>query len=143
MGKILLSYAEVENEMTMQAAQNIVNFLVTSAKTAKSATPILMAVENGITEMVEKILERYPVAMYDKNEKKKNIVLLAVEHKQPRVFELLLSLKKKSTIKDGIFCEVDNNGNSALHLAANKADFIWPVPGAASQMQWDIKWYEV
>ena len=122
---------------------NFMKSLVTSAKATKSATPILMAVKNGITEMVEKILESYPVAMYDVDEKKKNIVLLAVEHKQPRVFELLLSLKKKGTIKNSVFCEVDNKGNSALHLAANKADFIWPVPGAASQMQWDIKWYEV
>ncbi|KAL4604548.1 hypothetical protein ACB092_10G200600 [Castanea dentata] len=80
--------------------------------------------------------------MYDVDEKKKNIVLLAVEHKQPHVFELLLSLKRKGTITNSVFCEVDNDGNSALHLAATKADFIWPVPGAASQMQWDIKWYE-
>ncbi|KAK9983015.1 hypothetical protein SO802_032540 [Lithocarpus litseifolius] len=30
----------------------------------------------------------------------------------------------------------------ALHLAAMKAEFDWPVPGAASQMQWEIRWYE-
>lgn len=129
--------------MIIKEIQSLRNSLVTSAKTAKSATPILMAVKNGITEMVEKILESYVVAMYDVDEKKKNILLLAVEHKQPRVFELLLSLKKKGTITNNVFCEVDNDGNSALHLAATKADFIWPVPGAASQMQWDIKWYEV
>uniref|UniRef100_A0A7N2N535 PGG domain-containing protein n=1 Tax=Quercus lobata TaxID=97700 RepID=A0A7N2N535_QUELO len=67
------------------------------------ATAILIAAKNGITEMVEKILERHPIAI--------------------------------------IFNEVDCDGNSALHLAA-EADFNWPVLGAASQMQWEIKWYE-
>ena len=106
------------------------------------ATAILIAAKNGITEMVEKILERYPIAMYDVDRDRKNIVLLTVKHKQPRLYELLLSLQKKNTLKDSIFSKVDCDGNSALHLAA-EVDFNWPVPGAASQMQWEIKWYEV
>ena len=111
---------------------------------AKSnATPILIAAKNGISEMVDEALKRDPVAMYDMDEKKKNIVLLSVEHKQPHVYELLLSLEKKNIIKKSIFYEVDDEGNSALHLAAMKAEFDWPVPGAASQMQWEIRWYEV
>ncbi|KAK4560165.1 hypothetical protein RGQ29_009087 [Quercus rubra] len=105
------------------------------------ATAILIAAKNGITEMVEKILERYPIAMYDVDRDRKNIVLLTVKHKQPRLYELLLSLQKKNTLKDSIFSKVDCDGNSALHLAA-EVDFNWPVPGAASQMQWEIKWYE-
>ena len=115
----------------------------TDLSNAPSATPILIAAKNGITEMVEKTLESYPVAMYDMDQDMKNIVLLAVEHKQPCVYELLLSLKKKNVIKDSIFSEVDSDGNTALHLAAQKGGFNWPVPGAASQMQWEIKWYEV
>ncbi|GMY16824.1 isoform 4 of serine/threonine-protein phosphatase 6 regulatory ankyrin repeat subunit a [Fagus crenata] len=114
----------------------------TDLSNAPSATPILIAAKNGITEMVEKTLVSYPVAMYDMDQDMKNIVLLAVEHKQPCVYELLLSLKKKNVIKDSIFSEVDSDGNTALHLAAKKADFNWPVPGAAYQMQWEIKWYE-
>nr|POF27285.1 e3 ubiquitin-protein ligase mib2 [Quercus suber] len=103
---------------------------------------ILMAAKNGITEMVRKILEIYPVAMYDVDKDQKNIVLLTVEHKQPCVYELLLSLKKKNVIRDSLFSEVDNKGNSVLHLAATNAEFNWPVPGAASQMQWEIRWFE-
>ena len=52
-----------------------------------------MAAKNGITEMVKKILESYPVAIYDVDKDKKNIVLVAVENKQPHVYELLLSMK--------------------------------------------------
>ncbi|GMY16811.1 isoform 4 of serine/threonine-protein phosphatase 6 regulatory ankyrin repeat subunit a [Fagus crenata] len=103
---------------------------------------ILTAAKNGITEMVETAFQSYPMALYDVDQDRKNIVLLTVEHKQPHVYELLLDLKKKDLIKDTVFCEVDHNGDSALHLAAKKANFNWPGPGAASQMQWEIKWYE-
>ena len=105
--------------------------------------PILIAAKNGITEMVEKSFEISPMVMNGLDQDRKNIVLLTVEHKQPHVYEVLLDLKKKEILKDNVFREVDRNGDSALHFAAKKADFIWPVPGAASQMQWDIKWYEV
>ncbi|KAL4604566.1 hypothetical protein ACB092_10G201900 [Castanea dentata] len=106
------------------------------------AEAILIAAKNGITEMVEKIIKIYPVAMYDVDKEQKNIVLLTVEYKQPSVYELLLTLREKNVIKESVFTEVDHEGNSALHLAATKAEFNWPVPGAASQMQWEIRWYE-
>ena len=50
---------------------------------------ILIAAKNGITEMVEKILEHHPIAMYDLDRDQKNVVLLIVKHKQPRAYELL------------------------------------------------------
>ncbi|KAL4604557.1 hypothetical protein ACB092_10G201200 [Castanea dentata] len=103
---------------------------------------ILIAAKNGIIEMVEETLKSYPVAMHEVDEKQKNIVLLAVEYKQPRVYELLLSLKHDKKLEDNLFYEVDCDGNSALHLAARIANFNWPVPGDASQMQWEIRWYE-
>ena len=53
----------------------------------KIESPILIAAKNGITEIVEKILEKFPVALHDMNYQKKNVVLLAVENRQPHVFE--------------------------------------------------------
>ncbi|EEF41354.1 ankyrin repeat-containing protein, putative [Ricinus communis] len=101
---------------------------------------ILIAAKNGLTEMVEKILKKYPVAIHDMNLEKKNIVLLAVEHRQPHIFELQL---KRKAMRDSIFRKVDDNGNSALHLAAMLGDSKpWSIPGAALQMQWEFKWYE-
>ncbi|KAK1559728.1 hypothetical protein Q3G72_017779 [Acer saccharum] len=106
----------------------------------KIESPILIATKNGITEIVEKILEKFPVALHDMNYEKKNGVLLAVENRQPHVFELLL---KKTNKKESVFRKVDHEGNSALHLAARLGDHKpWLIPGAALQMQWEIKWYE-
>ncbi|CAI0448842.1 unnamed protein product [Linum tenue] len=98
------------------------------------------AAKNGITEIVEKILDLYPVAINDMNAGKKNIVLLAVENRQSRVYERLL---KRGVIRESVFRKVDNRGNSALHLAAALGHHKpWRIPGAALQMQWEIKWYE-
>ncbi|CAN6561250.1 unnamed protein product [Malus baccata var. baccata] len=109
-------------------------------KTPRQETPILIAAKNGVTEMVEKILESFPVAIHDTNTEKKNIVLLAVEYRQPHVYRLLL---KRDILKESVFGRVDNEGNSALHLAAKLGDHKpWLIPGAALQMQWEIKWYE-
>ncbi|XP_050364603.1 uncharacterized protein LOC126783223 [Argentina anserina] len=106
----------------------------------KKETPILIAAKNGVTEMVEKILELFPVAIHDLNSQKKNIVLLAVEHRQPHVYKLLI---KSKITKESVFCKVDKDGNSALHLAATLGEYKpWLIPGAALQMQWEIKWYE-
>ncbi|WJZ85835.1 hypothetical protein VitviT2T_005352 [Vitis vinifera] len=103
-------------------------------------TPILIAAKNGIKEMVDSILEKFPVAIHDRNKEKKNVVLLAVENRQPEVYEILL---KKNILKDSVFGVVDNEGNSALHLAAMLGDYQpWHIPGAALQMQWEIKWYK-
>ncbi|RVX20783.1 hypothetical protein CK203_002561 [Vitis vinifera] len=109
-------------------------------KLAKMDTPILIAAKNGVKEMVEKILELFPVAIHDRDSERKNAVLLAVENRQPEVFEVLV---KRNFMRDTVFSAVDNEGNSALHLAAMLRDTLpWHIPGHALQMQWEIKWYK-
>ncbi|KAL1335719.1 uncharacterized protein [Arachis hypogaea] len=111
----------------------------TSIATKEMETPILIAARNGVIEMVERILEMFPVAVHDMDCNKKNIVLLAVEHRQPHLYEFLL---KKESIKESLFRKVDHEGNSALHLAAKLGDYTpWIIPGAALQMYWELKWY--
>ena len=121
------------------------NLLVLTEKNideiAKKETSILIAAKNRIVEMVESILDLFPMAIHDMNSEKKNIVLLEVENRQPDVYGLLL---KREILKESIFHVVDHEGNSALHLAAksnNKQP--WRIPGAALQMQWETKWYQV
>lgn len=104
-------------------------------------SPILVAAKTGVTEMVEEILERYPVAIEDENQDKKNVVLLAVENRQPRVYKFL---QNKYATNESIFQKLDKDGNSALHLAATFGSYRpWTIPGAALQMQWELKWFEV
>lgn len=95
----------------------------------------------GVTEMVEKILDKFPVAIQDVDSDNKNVVLLAVENRQPHIYSLL---QKRKILKESLLRQLDNQGNSALHLAATCGQYRpWLIPGAALQMQWEIKWYKV
>ena len=95
----------------------------------------------GVTEIVEKILEEFPVAIQDSDSENKNVVLLAVENRQPQVYNLLLQSK---IMKESVFRHLDKDGNSALHLAAQcKEQRPWLIPGVVLQMQCEIKWYKV
>ena len=110
------------------------------SKMTKTESTILLAARNGITEMVEHILKKFPVAINEQSEGK-NIVLLAAKNRQTHVLLLLL---KQDFVKRKLIHEGDKNDNNALHLAAQIGkQRPWLIPGAALQMQWEIKWYEV
>lgn len=117
---------------------------VITSKMEKIDTPLLMAARNGITEIMEKILDKYSFSIHDLNSQKKNVVLLAVQHRQTHVYQFLIKRWKKNKVPDRVFRQVDDQGNSALHLAATmiKDYKPWRIPGAALQMQWEIKWYK-
>ncbi|RWR75636.1 serine/threonine-protein phosphatase 6 regulatory ankyrin repeat subunit B-like protein [Cinnamomum micranthum f. kanehirae] len=104
----------------------------------RNRSPVLIAVKMGVKEMVEEILNKFPVAIRDEDADKKNVVLLAVENRHPKIYKLLLKKYHKS--HESVFQKVDKNRNSAIHLAATigKNQF-WRIPGAALQMQWELK----
>ncbi|KAM4075530.1 hypothetical protein ACB094_10G176600 [Castanea mollissima] len=102
-------------------------------------TPMLLAAGNGITEMVEQILKEFSLTICDKSDGK-NIVLSAMKNRQTRVLQLLF---KQNFVKRKLIHELDRMDNNALHLAAELGEQKpWLIPGAALQMQWEIKWYE-
>ena len=92
--------------------------------------------------MVKRILQRFPTAIHDTNNDGKNIVLVALENRQVKVFKFLMNNHVEN---ESVFRRVDNQGNGALHIAAakSKEEGLWPVPGDALQLQWDIKWFKV
>ena len=87
---------------------------------------------------VEEILKKFSMAIHDVTSEGKNIVLLAAESRQPQVYQLLLESR---LLKDTMLQKLDDKGNSALHLAAKlgKNKSCWLIPGAALQMQWELK----
>ncbi|KAL0414076.1 UNVERIFIED_CONTAM: hypothetical protein Sradi_1609300 [Sesamum radiatum] len=105
----------------------------------KKDTPLLVAARMGISEMVKKIISTCPVAIQDQDSNGKNVLLLATENRQTSVFDYLL----KTNLPEYMFHQLDDEGNSILHLAAKLGEFQpWRIPGAALQMQWEIKWYK-
>ncbi|KAL5545373.1 hypothetical protein UlMin_005060 [Ulmus minor] len=112
-----------------------------SSKIKKKDTALLIATKYGIVEMVEAIIKKFPMAIYDEGQDHKNILLVAVENRHLKIYKLLLN---KYSRKHVIFHKVETKWNTALHLAATYRESVrsWPVPGAALQMQWEIKWLE-
>ncbi|XP_060173879.1 uncharacterized protein LOC132604403 isoform X2 [Lycium barbarum] len=110
----------------------------TQSKQTKE-TPLLVASRMGIVEMVHKIIKKFPVAIRDTDSEKKNLLLLAVEHRQTEVYNWLIGEK----YPEHVFCQVDKEGNNAMHLAAKfqKLD-VWRIPGSALQVQGERKWYK-
>ncbi|XP_022931017.1 uncharacterized protein LOC111437339 [Cucurbita moschata] len=101
---------------------------------------MLLAAKNGVVEIVKGMSSRIPLAIYDTNKDKKNVVLLAAEYRQPEVYRFLLKERKRI---ESLFRAVDHKGNSALHLAATARDpKLWRITGDALRLQWEVKWYK-
>ena len=94
----------------------------------------------GILEMVKQILDAVPEAINDLDWDGKNVLMVAAENRQIGVFDFLIQRK----LPEYVFHDLDCQGNSVLHSAANlRPEQTWSIPDAALQMQWEIKWYEV
>ncbi|KAM6547078.1 hypothetical protein CsatB_027814 [Cannabis sativa] len=110
-------------------------------KGEENDSALLVAAKNGIMEIVEKILQHFPVAIHDTNKDKKNIFLLAVENRRLNVLKFLAQEEEIYTRKL-LFRKVDKDWNCALHLASIRNPRPWPIPGDALQMQWELNWYK-
>nr|CAN83291.1 hypothetical protein VITISV_014969 [Vitis vinifera] len=115
----------------------------TQMRTKAFYTPILAATVNGVIEMVEKILQEFPMTIHDWDSTRKNIVLVAVESRQSHIYDFLLRRRSDVVDKDLAFHERDEKGNSALHIAAGLQNSRgWFIPTSMLQLQWEVKWFE-
>ncbi|GMP86452.1 hypothetical protein CsSME_00039226 [Camellia sinensis var. sinensis] len=105
----------------------------------KLKNPIVQATENGIIELVKEILEIFPDVAYSFDKNGKNILHTVVEQKDKVLYDYL---KKNVDHKDGMLSDVDNDGNTILHLAANMGTNPKVVLGHLNQMTWDICWFK-
>jgi ankyrin repeat protein len=60
-----------------------------SRNTSSSETPLILAAKNGITEIVEVILKRYPQAIEHKNDRHENILHIAARYRRKEILDLL------------------------------------------------------
>ncbi|KAI9102929.1 hypothetical protein K1719_023368 [Acacia pycnantha] len=109
-------------------------------KKDNKSTALLEATKYGLLDLVERILEKLPVAIYDKTEpRKRNVVHTAIQKRQTHVLMLLM----EHPLWHSLVEEVDADGNNVLHMAAFLPKHMpWDVYGSALQMQYEAKWFQ-
>ncbi|KAI9126191.1 hypothetical protein K1719_002612 [Acacia pycnantha] len=108
----------------------------------KKESAFFIAAKNGVLEMLEKIMNDKPGAIHETNSQGQNVLQVAVECRQPHVFNLFKQRLGEERIWNALVQNVDIEGNTILHLAAKLSQYKpWHIPGAALQMQWEIKWF--
>ncbi|OWM67781.1 hypothetical protein CDL15_Pgr010718 [Punica granatum] len=90
--------------------------------------------------MVDLILDRFPEAIKDMDNQGKNAVLLAAENLHLGVYRVL---ERWKVVHRSVFCQVDADGNSALHLASRydenrSREYTTPV----IKMSREFAWYQ-
>ncbi|KAK3018820.1 hypothetical protein RJ639_003052 [Escallonia herrerae] len=70
----------------------------------------------------------------------RNIMHVAVEHKCTDLYE---QLNRTIVHKDSLMADIDHEGNTGLHLAANEGHVPNFPLGVLSQMIWDVSWFKL
>nr|POF04620.1 ankyrin repeat-containing protein itn1 [Quercus suber] len=111
-----------------------------SRSTSSSNNPIISAARNGITEMVEVILKRNPLAIEHRNKKNENILHIAARYRRIEILDLLQHLPV-SISRFKILINAD--GDTILHQAAYLGEHkLRDRPGEALRLQSEIQWFK-
>ncbi|XP_054785922.1 uncharacterized protein LOC129292384 [Prosopis cineraria] len=112
---------------------------------------LFAATENGVIEVVDKILRRFPGMIPEDTlgSSNKNILMVAVENQQAEIFvalrQHLNNVSRKQNLWSDLIHAVDKEDNTILHIAAKYDESLshgWQAYGSAMQLQCEITWYE-
>ena len=110
------------------------------SRTTSSNNPIISAARNGITEIVEVILKRNPLAIEHRKKKNENIHI-AARYRRIEILDLLQHLPV-SISRFKILINAD--GDTILHQAAYLGEHkLRDRPGEALRLQSEIQWFKV
>ncbi|KAF7840584.1 ankyrin repeat-containing protein ITN1-like [Senna tora] len=103
-------------------------------------SPLLIAASYGIIEIVELFLKNHPESINHVSDDGHNILHMAVKHRQLKIFKFLQKKSEFHTLASQISSKTKN---TILHQVA-RTDFYRPpeLPGAAFQLQSELKWYK-
>ncbi|XP_049388197.1 uncharacterized protein LOC125852514 isoform X3 [Solanum stenotomum] len=111
--------------------------------------PLIQASKHKIDELVVEILQKYHEVVETLDENKRNILHIAAEHKNRFLFDYLL---KKVASQNRMLADIDENGNTILHYAANVGtpfftsttehiESVWCVMSVL-MMMWGVLWFK-
>lgn len=139
-----LSKILAEKDMSWDPSQTIKDESRDGDKTTdgQSDTPLIAAARNGITEIVDAILDAFPQAIEHENHKKENVFHVAVKNRRKNVLDLLEY--SYNLTEPRLIWKFDEDGDGILHKAAYKSEYSpRDRPGEALRLQSDIQWFQV
>ncbi|KAL6320836.1 hypothetical protein AAG906_008836 [Vitis piasezkii] len=96
-------------------------------------TPLFLATSWKITELVEEILKKYPQAVENVNKKGRNILHVAIQYRQMKIFDMVT---KNDMLARRLARATDAKGNSLLHMVAKKKGLVHETSqGPALELQ--------
>ncbi|KAK3204281.1 hypothetical protein Dsin_018327 [Dipteronia sinensis] len=105
------------------------------------SSPLLLAAEAGIIEIVKEMFHYCPQAVALVNWKKQNILHVAAMYRQKEVFDVVDW--KKVPMHSRLAQELDKDGYTILHHVADMEHYSGGTyPGPAYQLQEEIKWFK-
>ncbi|CAL5394537.1 unnamed protein product [Camellia sinensis] len=114
------------------------DLLASEVKVNKEPNPLGEAIKHGILELVKIILKKFPEASNSFDKNGRNIIHMAVEYKHILIYE---HLKKHVDHKEKMY-DVDSDGNTILHVAANSENVPKFLVGQVLSMAWDLFWFK-
>ncbi|XP_034711650.1 ankyrin repeat-containing protein ITN1-like isoform X1 [Vitis riparia] len=91
------------------------NIKTPTAGVKRDETPLFLATMWKIPDMVEKILKSYPQAAEHINEKGRNILHVAIQYRQMKIFKKVM---EDEMLTRRLLRATDTKGNSMLHMVA-------------------------
>ena len=107
--------------------------------------PLHMAAAVGIHEIVEEILDSYPIAVYIENEHYQTIFQVAIANRREMVFSIIYQFEG---LGDLFLSTQDLSRNVGLHLAGyfgpeQSQGLAASAAGPVLQMQREMQWFRV
>lgn len=132
---ILMERKEGEKEETLKSDAK-----ANTERSPEPDTPLFIATKTGIVEIVDKILKRYPQAVYHIGKNGQNILHVAIMHRQYKVFNVVKNKEEaKRLVRD-----IDNHGCTILHHAASTKYYRGGTKHTpALKLQQELTWFEV
>ncbi|KAB2600879.1 hypothetical protein D8674_001884 [Pyrus ussuriensis x Pyrus communis] len=105
------------------------------------STPLIIATIKGSVSIVKEILEQHPQAAEHINKNERNILHVAIRHRQKAILKLI---KSKPSVMSRLNERIDCVGNTILHQAADRSYYSISLSqnliGPAMQLQAELQW---
>ncbi|KAL8249093.1 hypothetical protein R6Q59_005961 [Mikania micrantha] len=84
-------------------------------------TPLILATKNGCKEIVEEILDQYPQAIEHIDQDGRNILHVAIKHRNHEVFDYVVNQKYA---KERLRGKIDNDANTLMHMVGEEVEDV-------------------